>query len=247
MKKFLFLSIVTSILVCGIANAQTNENEIMPINEVAEVQEAPVAEETAPNFLLEVKWDTLDALNEKKNDFKITKDGKVGYLNADLKYSFLTDYDDISPLGDYLKIKKDNKYGIIDISGREILTPEFDRISLLLSDDGREYIVGKKDGKYRLFYNTGVIVPEEKLYTITNDSSVILARDIKPDLKKFIKNSQVNYEELKNKTESYKIEEVQLPEVAINAETDEIVDEAIRNTNLEIINLNDSLIEVVNK
>ena len=249
MKKGLFLLLIlASFSVIQCSYAQTQENEIMPINEVIEEQAINIEkDEEAPNFLLEVKWDTLDALNEKKNDFKITKDGKVGYLNADLKYSFLTDYDDISPLGNYLKIKKDNKYGVIDISGREILTPEFDKISLLLNDDGREYIVAKKDGKFRLFYNTGVVVPEENLYTITNDSSVILARDIKPDLKKHIKNSKVNFETLKNKSESYKIEELELPENVANAEDELVIDEAIKNTDLEVVNLNDSLIMVGNK
>lgn len=249
MKKGLFLLLIlTSFFLIQASYAQTNENEIIPINEVIEQPIVNVEKDAeAPNFLLEVKWDTLDALNDKKNDFKITKDGKVGYLNADLKYSFLTDYDDISTLGNHLKIKKDNKYGVIDISGREILTPEFDRISLLKNNDGKEYIVAKKDGKYRLFYNTGVIVPEENLYTITNDSSVILARDIKPDLKKYIKNSKVNYEPLKNKTESYKIDEVKLPENVVNAIDDEVINDVVKNTDLEVVDLNDSLIEVGNK
>ena len=249
MKKRLFLLLfLASFLIIQTSYAQTPENEIMPINEVIEQPSVTIEKDNeAPNFLLEVKWDTLDALNDKKNDFKITKDGKVGYLNADLKYSFLTDYDDISPLGNYLKIKKENKFGVIDISGREILTPEFDRISLLTNDDGREYIVAKKDGKYRLFYNTGVIVPEENLYTITNDSSVILARDIKPDLRKYIKNSKVNFEALKNKTESYKIDELELPENIVNTQDEQVIDDVIKNTDLEVINLNDSLIQVANK
>lgn len=215
-------------------------------NYVIENPTEPVAEEQANNtYLLNVQWDTLSTLDNNNVDYKITKDGKVGYLNNEEEYTFLTDYDDIFPLGEYLKVKSKKLFGLIDKTGRVILTPVFDKIDLMVNNDGREYIVTKKDGKYRLFYNTGNIVPENEIYTVTTDTSFLLAKDIRPLFKSSYTNTTDRYHEVLNGSETYEVHEIPVPPNIGEKITKEDVESAVELSDVRKVN-EETLLEIGN-
>ena len=116
------------------------------------------------------------AIND--NEYKLIKDNKAGYINLVSKSTFLTPYDDISVTGDYVKIKNDGKYGLVDKSGNVLLPPSFQSVNVIKSD-GKEYLTGKVEGKYRFYQNTGKLIPEEELYTITPTKEYLLANDLR--------------------------------------------------------------------
>ena len=85
---------------------------------------------------------------------------------------FITGYDAILPLENYdsnnnlwyekdvLLVKKDDKYGLIDFKGKELLKCEYDEIETLKGITNS--YVAKKDGKVGLVDNIGAVVIEEK-------------------------------------------------------------------------------------
>ncbi len=246
MKKFIFQILIISAFVFT-ANYAIAEDDYIVENSEEQVSEAPVEQNNANNaYLLKVQWDTLSTLDNNNVDYKITKDGKVGYLNNQDEYTFLTDYDDIFPLGEYLKVKSKKLFGLIDKSGRVILTPVFDKIDLMVNNEGREYIVTKKDGKYRLFYNTGNIVPESELYTVTTDTSFLLAKDIRPLFKRAYTNTSDRYQEVSNNAETYEIQEIPIPRNIGSHPTDVDITKVVEsNENFEENN-NETLLEIGN-
>ena len=65
-----------------------------------------------------------------------------------------------------LKVKKNGKYGIIDLNGKELLPTEYDEISVL--DGIANSIIIKKDGKVGLINDNGKIIVEVKYKEIKN-------------------------------------------------------------------------------
>ena len=95
----------------------------------------------------------------------------------------------------------------------------YERISITNFDD-KEYLVAKQNGKNLLFYNTGELVQEEDLYTITTEESLsLLAKDIKPIIKtnylKSISKKLVEENNVTNKFEELNIEKNELSEKTI--------------------------------
>jgi len=155
--------------------------------------------------------DNLQANNE--SEYKIKVQDLTGYINTDNGVNFLTNYDDIYLTDKYLKVKKDNKYGLIDKSGNIILKPVFQQVSVTYNDN-KEYISGKYEGKYKMFYNTGHLVPENELYTIEKGSEYTLAADLKPIFKSYRKESTTVYQKISEPEDTmvYEIQEIPLPQ-----------------------------------
>lgn len=65
-----------------------------------------------------------------------------------------------------LKVKKNEKYGLIDFAGREILNCEYDKITAMPGIENS--IIIEKDGKVGLCNNTGTILIEPKFKEIKN-------------------------------------------------------------------------------
>ncbi len=65
-----------------------------------------------------------------------------------------------------LKTKKDGKFGLIDLNGKEILKNEYDEIKVL--DGISNSILVKKDGKVGLVNGTGSVIAETKYNEIKN-------------------------------------------------------------------------------
>lgn len=147
--------------------------------------------------------------NEYKIKLKNEKSNSIitGYFNSETEDIIITNYNDMSLLGKYLKVKSGKKYGLIDKTGNTILMPIFDRVSLY-SQDGKDYISTKINGKNKLYYTTGKLIPDEELYTVSNDGVYAIATDLKPEFKKYVlKARNANY--LTNS--AYEVEEVEVP------------------------------------
>ena len=98
---------------------------------------------------------------------------KTKALNSKNKEIF-TDYENIEPIANYdskntisyeqnaIKVQKDGKYGMIDITGKEILPCEYDELYSLKNTDNSIIVV--KDGKKGLVDSTGkkIIEPQYK-------------------------------------------------------------------------------------
>lgn len=139
--------------------------------------------------------DEIEKISDNNYEYKIKVGNLIGYLNTDTEINFLGSFDDISLLGNYLKVKKDNKFGLLDKSGNIILKPKYTKISLINSNN-IEYISAKYSDKYQKYDAKGKLLSDDELYTIVEDSSDILARDIRPDFISYINNPSDN--EIKN-------------------------------------------------
>ena len=161
-------------------------------------------------IILKAEWDEIIAIND--NEYKLIKNNKAGYINLALKSTFLTPYEDITPTGNYVKVKNAGKVGLVDKNGNLILPPTFQKINIFNSE-GKEYLTGKIEGKYRFFHNTGKLIPEEELYTITPTKESILANDLRPIFKTKYTHNETTYEkETSNTNLVYEIQEMKSKE-----------------------------------
>ena len=151
--------------------------------------------------------------------YKLVAKNAAGYINEDGSLKFFVN--EIIPVGNYLKIKKDNLYGICDNSGRIIIPAVNEKVNLVHTDS-KEYFAVKNNGKYKLYSNAGELIPENELYSVVTNDSVsaekdILARDIRPELLGGKRFSLIVYENSnlqKNDTEDndlYEIKDIKIP------------------------------------
>lgn len=170
-----------------------------------------IKDKETDNYILKgAPWDSLEAMDSSYNEFKYMKDNKAGYLNISEKIMFQTPFEDLSILGNYLKIKDDSKYGLTDKQGNIILLPSFQKIAVV-NENNTEYIMGKINGKYKLYYNTGKLIPEEQLYTVTPDTTYLLAKDLRPVFKTRYYKDNTTYEKLSDENAMvYDVQEMDL-------------------------------------
>ncbi len=181
------------------------------------------------SLIVEPIIDEISAYNE--NEYKIKVGKSVGYLNLENETCFLTNYDDINLYGQYIKTKKQNKYGLIDKDAKVILKPIYEKVGIFYSDN-KEYISGKYNGKYKLYQNTGKLIPEDELYVISNEGYYLLAQNLKPELKKYRYNNSTIYQKVEHGDDNlvYEIEEIKLPEkVKVAAIKKDIISEEVDN------------------
>lgn len=205
MKKIsgIFSLLVIMLLFSGVCNAyQPKSSDFVIINEPEKTQSTDNSIELIP-------------LNSKNNiEYKYKLNNKTGYINKQTQVNFITDFDDISLIDKYLKVKQKGKFGLIDKKGNIILAPVFQKISILTFED-KEYIAAKADGKYRLYYNTGNLFPENKLYNVVQNTSIMLAKDLKPLFKAAVINNKITYSKIENKKDSkklvYEVNEIEIP------------------------------------
>lgn len=267
-KLILLLLLVGCFINCNSAYALDVKSSDYEIVETEAVEEIQVAEEQidlisetdkikilkkdgkyfiidkeSNELIIEPIIDELSAFND--NEYKIKVGDLIGYLNVENKVNFLTKYDDITLLGDYIKTKKFDKYGLLDKDSNLILMPIYEKISIFYSED-KEYISGKYEGKYKLFQNTGRLIPEEELYSISNDGYYTLAQDLKPEFKKYRLNNSTVYEKIDTTNENlvYEIEEIELPDKVKTAAIEKnIIEEAVEEeaepSQGELLTLND--------
>lgn len=98
---------------------------------------------------------------------EVSKDGTWGYLNedgtvaVDIKYGQL----DINVLdSQYVQVKIDEKYGIMDIKGEFLLEPKYDNIFPGINNDGtlnKQCFIVKEGNKRSLIDKTGKVLRED--------------------------------------------------------------------------------------
>ena len=110
-------------------------------------------------------------VNEETGEYKtkaINKNNKEIYTNYD-KIEALDNYDKNGNVWyeqNILKVQKDGKYGLIDIDGKEILSPQYDTIDTLKGLENS--LIIEKDGLKGLVNNSGVKIIETNYKNITN-------------------------------------------------------------------------------
>ena len=127
------------------------------------------------NTVIEPSYDEMIQIpNNKKAVFICTYD--VNYDNNTYKTKVINEknqeiykgYELVEPIDNFnsnnefwyednvLRVKKDGKYGLINLNGKEILKPEYEEIASLKGTKGAIQI--KKDGKYGISDTTGKVV-----------------------------------------------------------------------------------------
>ena len=136
---------------------------------------------------------------EKQNEYKIkfrndsTNKLLTAYFNVDTDQILITNYEEMYLNGDFIKVKEDTKFGLINKDGHTILMPIFDKLNLFIQDN-KEYIYTKLNNKSNIYTVDGKIIPEEDLYSISYDGVYAIAADLKPLFKKYaIQNKKSNY------------------------------------------------------
>ena len=137
------------------------------------------------NILDLVDKTSIVPLNKENTEFVYTYNGKKGYINKDTNFGFITEYDNILPLANYLLVKQNNKFGLISKNGEVILKPDFQKINLE-SSNGINYFEAKQNGKYKMFYNDGKSMSLDDVFTLSQNTTILLANDLRPEFREVI-------------------------------------------------------------
>lgn len=256
MKKSLLLSLVVLFYFLG-NNASFSNEEAISLDDTNNVEakivittdKYKVVEQEGKYLILDTKSyknklgiiaDNIELFDDEfENEYKITFKNKTndenltGYLNTTTNQVFITNYNEMFLLGDYLKVKSGDKYGLIDKEGHTILMPIFDRVGIY-TQDKTDYLSVKINGKNKLYSTDGKLIPEEDLYTISYDGVYAIAADLKPEFKKYvIKKRKSSY--LSNV--GYQVEEVEAPDdVQVASITENVVDTDLKEKPIDNVN-----------
>ena len=119
------------------------------------------------NKIIEAQYENIIIPNPEKPVFICYEGERIKVLNENSD-EILTKYEDIEPLRlknissdlmyekNILKYKKDDKYGIIDFSGKKITNAIYEEIDTLQFKEGE--LLVKEDGKYGVINNRGTIL-----------------------------------------------------------------------------------------
>lgn len=184
--KVIAVLIAIIVIIMGISIIKKSISKVKDVqNEIATTYHALYAEnkwgilDSKGNTVIEPMYqEMLIVLNSKRDVFLCTYDVneetgeyKTKVINKDNKEIY-TDYENVEPLENYdsngnawyetdlIKVRKDGKYGLIDIDGKQVLSIEYDKIETLKGLENS--ILVTKDGKVGLVNNSGatIISPE---------------------------------------------------------------------------------------
>lgn len=244
MKKYLLFSLVVAscFFSCNFSSAEeeiitSNADNSKTENIIFSSEKYKIIEENGKFAIIDTKTnknkigmlaESIELFDDEfENEYKLklrntsTNNLIIGYYNTETDNLLITPYEDMSLLGDYLKVKSNNKYGLIDKNGKTLLMPMYDRVGTY-TQDGKEYLSAKINGKNHLYYKTGELIPEDELYSVSYDGIYAITTDIKPELKKYL---------IKTKSASYltnskpKVEEAEEVEKTEAAESAANIDE----------------------
>ena len=186
------------------------------------------------NILDLVDKTSIIPLNKENTEFVYTYNGKKGYLNKDTHFGFITEYDNILPLANYLLVKQNNKFGLISKNGEVILKPDFQKISLE-SSNGLNYFEAKQNGRYKMFYDNGKAMSLDDVFSLSQNTTILLANDLRPEFKEVIEeNVKLELKDIiketrdvKTEADSYEISEMPVPGKVKVAQVENKVENAV--------------------
>lgn len=130
------------------------------------------------NIVIDSEYEKIVIPNPTKDLFVCYKDEKTTILNSN-KEQILTEYESVEPIKlkniasdltyekSVLKYKKDDKYGIINFSGKELTQPIYKQIDSISYKEGE--LLVKKDGKYGVININGNILVKPEYDEILSD------------------------------------------------------------------------------
>ncbi len=135
--------------------------------------------DTQGNILVPEEYDNVDIPNPSKPVFVCHSEDKTSIFNEKGERIY-TEYEDVEVLQlkniisdllyekSVMKYKKDGKYGIIDLEGKEITKPIYEEIDTLQYKEGE--LIVKKDGKYGIISLKGYELVEALYDQISADT-----------------------------------------------------------------------------
>ncbi len=195
------------------------------------------------NILDLVDKTSIVPLNKENTEFVYTYNGKKGYINKDTNFGFITEYDNILPLANYLLVKQNNKFGLISKNGEVILKPDFQKINLE-SSNGINYFEAKQNGKYKMFYNDGKSMSLDDVFTLSQNTTILLANDLRPEFREVIEeNVKLELKDIikdtrdaKSVVDSYEIAEIPVPGRVKVAQVEKKVENADETNDVKVSN-----------
>lgn len=200
----------------------------------------------------------LDSITKfaKNNDFeyKITSENMLGYMNLVSRDTFLSYFDDISIIDSkYLRVKKGDKFGVTDKTGKVIVPVEYQRVSVTQYDK-TEYLIGKSDKKYTVYYNDGSLVSGSDFSSLDKTTyGASIVRNLNPALKEYrasVKEAQAGVETAyitETVVLDTEIEELPIPTMSRNEETGDVEPKVYKKSSIVSTNYStdaESVIEI---
>lgn len=165
------------------------------------------------NQLLPCEYENITALTGVKNSILVQKDGKYGLVNNEGTKVIDTECTQILSLGDdykngYIVANAENKYGVIDYMGKQILANNFEKVEQIY---GKDLFVVSEAGKQKLVNSQGEVVLETGFDTIkqilqySSTQGIVFVKDSKYGVMNtqgevLIENTYDELKEVKNST-----------------------------------------------
>ena len=188
-KKYVIISIIVIILIIAISllvyQKIVEEGKNYEIEKITDYKYFVLKQgekygviDKAGNTIIETKYDEVKIPNPQEAIFVCKENGKNKVFNAN-KEEILTKYEDIEPIRlknlqsdlmyekTVLKYKKDGKYGLVGIDGKEITGPIYDEIDNLAYKEGE--LLVKQNNKYGVINIKGNNLVEIKYDSISVD------------------------------------------------------------------------------
>lgn len=206
-------------------------------------------------YVVKPVLDSIVTFNKNNNfEYKITSGNMLGYMNLVSRDTFLSYFDDISILDNkYLKVRKGDKYGITDKTGKLIVPVDYQRVSVTKYDN-TEYLIGKSDKKYTVYYNDGTLVSGNDFSSIDKTTyGASIVRNLNPALKEYrasVKEAQAAVETAyitETVVLDAEIEELPVPTMSRNPETGDVEAKSYKKSSIVSTNYTtepDSVIEI---
>ena len=153
--------------------------------------------------LLPASFDKIETIKGIESSIIVEKDGKKGLYNSRGVKILDTNYTNILSFGEdykngYITVDQDNKYGLVDFNGEQIIENKYEKIDEIYSD---KYFVIEETGKQKLIdksgtilisdgfdeikqiANSGVIFVKDNKYGVMNFSGEVIIEAVYDDLK----------------------------------------------------------------
>ena len=257
--SLVILATVSTQLSANAIQPKSSDYVIIPEEQTQSVQSQSLVNEQNTTESVKLQEKEPEIVIIEKSETEINKQVKPTEEETTTNsYTQPQQYDTISAMGQYYKVKKDGKFGVIDNNGNIILAPVFQRINII-NVDGQECFAAKVDGKFRIYYNTGNLVPEENLYPVVQNSSVLTEEVAQPQFHAVVEKKEIVYSptpvinKVENNNFIYEIKEIPIikisnksSDVKIQSSNNYILDSVLNNKK-DLFTINKNQYYVINQ